>query len=183
MGGNIPGGNFLGGNFPGRGGFSRGEFDGWEFSGSEFSRGEFPRTILHKWGFIVFYAKEIISLKWIKSNWFDYFIIFSSKNMIFLYTLKIFFTMLHLKNIFRIINNSVYFQNIVLRNEPFIEFNMKNIFLEKWYTKWGGETSSRSFSKKSKLIKSLDQQSEILHSLFLSYVQNVFEDYQNILKT
>ena len=32
-----------------------------------------------------------------------------------------------------------------------IEFNMKNIFLEKLYTKCGGETSSTSFFKKSKL--------------------------------
>ena len=49
--------------------------------------------ILHKWGFIVFYP--------IKSYWFDFIhyteIIFLSKNVIFLYILKIFFTMLHLK--------------------------------------------------------------------------------------
>ena len=32
-----------------------------------------------------------------------------------------------------------------------IEYNMINIFLEKTYTNCGGETSSRSFSKKSKL--------------------------------
>ena len=45
--------------------------------------------ILHKWGFTVF------------SNWFDFIyyteIIFLSKNVTFLYILKIFFTMLHLK--------------------------------------------------------------------------------------
>ena len=46
---------------------------------------------------------KIISVKWIKSNWFDFIhytqIIFLSKNLIFLtiYILKIFFTMLHLK--------------------------------------------------------------------------------------
>ena len=28
-----------------------------------------------------------------------------------------------------------------------IEFNMRNIFLEKSYTKWSGETIPRSFSK------------------------------------
>ena len=29
-----------------------------------------------------------------------------------------------------------------------IECNFRNIFLEKSYTKWGGEPSTRSFSKK-----------------------------------
>ena len=38
-----------------------------------------------------------------------------------------------------------------------IECNMRNIFLEKSYTKWGGETVPRPFSQKSKLIISLDQ--------------------------
>ena len=33
-----------------------------------------------------------------------------------------------------------------------MEYNMKNIFLEKSYTKCDGETSSRPFSGKSKLI-------------------------------
>ena len=28
-----------------------------------------------------------------------------------------------------------------------IEFNMRNIFLEKSYTKWSGETIARSFSE------------------------------------
>ena len=32
-----------------------------------------------------------------------------------------------------------------------IEYNMRNIFLEKSYTKCGGKTSSRTSSKKSKL--------------------------------
>ena len=39
------------------------------------------------------------------------------------------------------------------------ECNMKNIFLEKSYTKCGGETSPRPFSEKLKLSTSLDQQS------------------------
>ena len=30
----------------------------------------------------------------------------------------------------------------------FIEYNMRNIFLEKSYTKFGGENNSRRFSKK-----------------------------------
>ena len=38
-----------------------------------------------------------------------------------------------------------------------IECNMRNIFLEKSYTKCGGETSPRSFSEKLKLNVTLDQ--------------------------
>ena len=38
-----------------------------------------------------------------------------------------------------------------------IEYNMRNIFLEKPYTKCGGETSSIPFSGKLKLSISLDQ--------------------------
>ena len=38
-----------------------------------------------------------------------------------------------------------------------IEHNMRNIFLEKSYTKCGGETIPRLFSKKSKLSIALDQ--------------------------
>ena len=37
-----------------------------------------------------------------------------------------------------------------------IEYNMRNNFLEKSFTKRGGETISRPFSKKSKLSMSLD---------------------------
>ena len=50
-----------------------------------------------------------------------------------------------------------------------IEHNMRNIFLEKSYTKCGGETSPRSFSEKLKLSISLDQKSKVLYSLFLLY--------------
>ena len=39
-----------------------------------------------------------------------------------------------------------------------IEYNTRNIFYEKSYTKCGGETSPRRFSKKSKLSLSQDQQ-------------------------
>ena len=38
-----------------------------------------------------------------------------------------------------------------------IEYNMRNIFLEKSYIKWGGETTPRPFSGKLKLSISLDQ--------------------------
>ena len=50
---------------------------------------------------------------------------------------------------------------------------MRNIFLEKSYTKSGGETIPRIFSKKSKLSVSLDQQSEINIQIVV---------HQNILK-
>ena len=38
-----------------------------------------------------------------------------------------------------------------------IEYDMRNIFLNKSYTKCGGETIPRPFTKKSKLSISLDQ--------------------------
>ena len=50
-----------------------------------------------------------------------------------------------------------------------IECNMRNIFLEKSYSKCGGETSPRPFSKKLKLTISLDQWSKVLYSLFFIY--------------
>ena len=39
----------------------------------------------------------------------------------------------------------------------FIKYNMRNIFVEKSYTKCDGETIPRPFSKKLKLSISLDQ--------------------------
>ena len=57
---------------------------------------------------------------------------------------------------------------------------MARNFLEKLYTKRDEETSTRLFSKKSKLSICLNHQSEWLYSFFLLYVQD--EDYQNILK-
>ena len=76
--------------------------------------------ILHKWGFIMFYSKKIISVLWIKSNWFDFIhyteIIFLSKNVIFSYFKNIFYHVT-LENIFEILNN---FQNIMVCNEPLI---------------------------------------------------------------
>ena len=46
--------------------------------------------------------------------------------------------------------------------DQLIEYNMRNIFLEKSYTKWGGDASPRPLYKKSKFSISLDQQSEML---------------------
>ena len=50
-----------------------------------------------------------------------------------------------------------------------IECNMRSIFLEKSYTKSGGETSPRLFFEKLKLTISLDQWPKVLYSLFLLY--------------
>ena len=38
-----------------------------------------------------------------------------------------------------------------------IKYNMRNIFFEKPCTKYAGETSSKQFSEKLKLIRYLDQ--------------------------
>ena len=46
---------------------------------------------------------------------------------------------------------------------------MKNISVEKSYTKCAGETIPRPLSKISKLSKSLDQYCKVLNSLFLLY--------------
>ena len=43
---------------------------------------------------------------------------------------------------------------------------MRNIFLQKSYTKRDEEASLRTFYKKSKLSISLDEQSEMLYSVF-----------------
>ena len=43
-----------------------------------------------------------------------------------------------------------------------IEYDMRNIVLEKLYVKCGGKTISRPFSKKLKLSISLDQLSKVL---------------------
>ena len=51
------------------------------------------------------------------------------------------------------------------------ECNMGNIFLEKSYTKCGGQTSPRPFSENLKLGISLDQFSKVLYSLFLLYAK------------
>ena len=44
-----------------------------------------------------------------------------------------------------------------------IECTMRNIFIEKSYTKCGGEASLRPFSEKLKLSISLDQYSKFLY--------------------
>ena len=47
--------------------------------------------------------------------------------------------------------------NPAMRFGQLIEHNMRNIFLEKSYTKYGGKTYPRPYSKNSKLTISLDQ--------------------------
>ena len=47
--------------------------------------------------------------------------------------------------------------NQTMKFSQLIEYNMRNISAEKLYSKWGAETIPRIFSKKSKLILSLDQ--------------------------
>ena len=55
--------------------------------------------------------------------------------------------------------------------EQKMEYKMRNISLEKSYTKRGRKTISRPFSKKSKLSISLNQYSKFLYSLFLLYAK------------
>ena len=60
------------------------------------------------------------------------------------------------------------------------ECNMRNIFLEKSFTKCGGETSSRPFSEKLKLSISLDQLPKVLYNLLLlSGKLRAIEIYRN----
>ena len=52
-----------------------------------------------------------------------------------------------------------------------IDYNMRNIFLEKSYTKSSAETTPRTFSQKLKLSVSLDQLAKVSYNLFLLYVK------------
>ena len=60
--------------------------------------------------------------------------------------------------------------NQTMKFGQLIEYNMRNIFLEKSHTTCGGDTIPRPFSKKLKLSISLDQQSKVLQNLFLLLV-------------
>ena len=61
--------------------------------------------------------------------------------------------------------------NQTMKFGQLIEYNMRNIFLEKSYAKCGGEIFSRPFSKKSKLSISPDQMSKLLYSLLSLYAK------------
>ena len=63
-------------------------------------------------------------------------------------------------------NNSRSKVNLTMKFGQFIEYNMKNIFLEKSYTKCSTGTGLRT-SKNSKLSISRGHQSEYLYSLLL----------------
>ena len=52
-----------------------------------------------------------------------------------------------------------------------IKYDLRNIFLEKLYTKCGGETILRPFLKKLKLSISLDQYSKVSYILFLLFAK------------
>ena len=70
--------------------------------------------------------------------------------------------------------------NQTMKFSQSIEWNMRNIFLEKSYTKCGGKTSPRLFFEKLKLSISLNQQSTVLYSLFLLYAKlRTIEIYWN----
>ena len=71
-----------------------------------------------------------------------------------------------------------------MKSGQLIECNTRDIFLEKLYSKCGGETSPSLFSKKLKLTVSLDQWFKVSYSLFLLYGKlRAIEIYgPNILK-
>ena len=54
--------------------------------------------------------------------------------------------------------------NQAMKFGQLIEYNMRNIFFEKSFTKYGGQTIPSSFSKKSKLSVFLDQKSKVLYT-------------------
>ena len=58
-----------------------------------------------------------------------------------------------------------------IKFDQLIDYDVRNIFLEKSYAKYGGETIPRPFSKKSKLNISLDPGSKVLYIFFLLYAK------------
>ena len=64
-----------------------------------------------------------------------------------------------------------------MKSGHLIEYNMKNVFLEKSFTKCGGETIPTPFSKISKFLISLDQ-----WSIQFVFIECQLEGYGNILK-
>ena len=75
-----------------------------------------------------------------------------------------------------------------MKTGELLEYNLRNIFLEKSHTKCGGETIPRLFSKKSKLSMSLNRYSKrqiyLYIYLFIYFVSIVcqVEDYRKWLK-
>ena len=56
-----------------------------------------------------------------------------------------------------------------MKTGQLLEYNLRNIFLEKSDRKCGGETIPRPFSKNSKLSVSLDAWYKVLDSLLFLY--------------
>ena len=52
-----------------------------------------------------------------------------------------------------------------------VEYNLRNIFFQKPYTKGDGETIPRLFSEKSNLSISLDQYFKVLYILLLLFAK------------
>ena len=71
--------------------------------------------------------------------------------------------------------------NWTMKFGQLIECNIRNIFLEKSYAKFGGETSPRPFSEKLKLNLSLDEQSKVLYSLL--FLQRELKAIETKLQT
>ena len=67
--------------------------------------------------------------------------------------------------------------NQIMKFGQLIYYNMRNIFFEKPYTKYGGETSPRLFPEKLKLNISPDQYSKVLYSFFLYAKLRVIKIY------
>ena len=59
--------------------------------------------------------------------------------------------------------------NQIMKFGRFVECNIRNIFMEKSYSKCVKKTIPRPLSKKTKLSRSLDQQCKVSNSLFLLY--------------
>ena len=58
-----------------------------------------------------------------------------------------------------------------MRFGQLIEYNMRNIVLEKSYTKYGGDIIPRPFSKISKLNIPQDEWTKVLECLFLLHAK------------
>ena len=58
-----------------------------------------------------------------------------------------------------------------------IVHNKRNLFFQKSFTKYGGETSPNQFFKNSKFNVSLDRHFEVLYGLFLLQVQECLFDF------
>ena len=60
-------------------------------------------------------------------------------------------------------------ENQAMETGELLEYNLRNNFLEKLHTKFGGKTIPRLFSEKSKLNISLDQYSKAKVYIFCFY--------------